>query len=259
MQHKNKFMAKEKLYTRREVMRKTVISFAEFAALMGGGIAAWTYIKNLPPDNGLLGGVQPPIRKVLTMNETIFSNTLSNEHLAKSYPKSAALKTPRVNGNVGLQSDLETTWQLNVTKKNNEPLTISLNDLQQLPKTEIVFDFKCIEGWSQVTYWGGVKFSDFISAYHLNDEAAMKYAGMSTPDEEYYVALDMPSALHPQTLLCYEMNGAPLSLEHGYPLRLIIPVKYGFKSLKRIGSLYFDNERLPDYWFERGYDYYAGL
>ena len=240
-------------------MRKSIVSFAGLTAFMGGSAAAWLYIKNLPPDNGLLGGVQPPIRKVLSMNESIFSNTFSNNHLAKTYPKSAAVKNPRVNGNIGLQSDLEDQWQLSITKKNNETLNVTLSDLKQLPKTEIVFDFKCIEGWSEVTYWGGVKFSDFISAYHLNDEAAMKYAGMSTPDDEYYVALDMPGALHPQTLLCYEMNGEPLKSEHGYPLRLIVPVKYGFKSLKRIGSLYFDNEPLPDYWFERGYDYYAGL
>jgi DMSO/TMAO reductase YedYZ molybdopterin-dependent catalytic subunit len=69
----------------------------------------------------------------------------------------------------------------------------------------------------------------------------------------------MPSAMHPQTLLCYEMNGQPLPLANGYPLRLIIPVKYGVKHLKRIGSLVFSNERPPDYWAEQGYDYYTGL
>lgn len=252
-------MKKEKLYTRREVMKKTIISFAEFTALMGVGTATWLYIKNLPPDNGLLGGVQPPLRDVLTANENIFSHSLSNDHLAKSYPKSAAEKNPRINGNVGLQSNLEADWQLSITKKNGDTLTLSLNDIKNLPKTEIVFDFKCIEGWSMITYWGGVKFSDFMSAYHLKDETAMKYVGMSTPDTDYYVALDMPSAMHPQTLICYEMNGMPLTMEHGYPLRMIVPVKYGFKSLKRIGSIYFDNDKLPDYWFERGYDYYAGL
>ena len=87
----------------------------------------------------------------------------------------------------------------------------------------------------------------------------MKYVGMATPDLEYYVGVDMPSALHPQTLLCYEMNGQPLSPEHGAPLRMIIPVKYGVKSLKRISTMYFDNKRPADYWFERGYDYYSGL
>ncbi|MBV9306300.1 MAG: molybdopterin-dependent oxidoreductase, partial [Acidobacteriaceae bacterium] len=67
------------------------------------------------------------------------------------------------------------------------------------------------------------------------------------------------SALHPQTLLCYEMNGAPLTGEHGAPLRLVIPVKYGIKNLKRIGSITYTDQRPDDYWAERGYDYYAAL
>jgi len=85
-----------------------------------------------------------------------------------------------------------------------------------------------------------------------------EYVGLSTPDKNYYVGLDRQSALHPQTLLCYEMNGAPLTLEHGAPLRLVIPVKYGTKHLKRIGTLKFTNERPADYWAEQGYDWYAG-
>jgi DMSO/TMAO reductase YedYZ molybdopterin-dependent catalytic subunit len=74
----------------------------------------------------------------------------------------------------------------------------------------------------------------------------------------YYVGLDMASALHPQTLLVYEMEGRPLTPEHGAPLRLFTPVKYGIKSLKRIGTIRFTDERPPDFWAERGYDWYAG-
>ena len=118
---------------------------------------------------------------------------------------------------------------------------------------------KCIEGWNQVTRWAGVRFSDFIKAYGLNEEASMKYLGLMTPDEAYYVGIDMASALHPQTILCYELNGQPLPIKEGFPLRLIIPVKYGIKHLKRIGTMYFANNRPPDYWAERGYDYYSGL
>lgn len=69
----------------------------------------------------------------------------------------------------------------------------------------------------------------------------------------------MPSALHPQTLLAYEMNGKPLEAGHGAPLRLAIPVKYGIKNIKRIGSIEYTDERPKDYWAERGYDWYAGL
>src|SRR5207253_1641188 len=72
-----------------------------------------------------------------------------------------------------------------------------------------------------------------------NPQDVVRYVSMETPDGGYYVGLDMASALHPQTLLCYEMNGEPLTLEHGAPLRLVIPVKYGIKNIKRIGSIEF--------------------
>ena len=71
--------------------------------------------------------------------------------------------------------------------------------------------------------------------------------------------MDMPSALHPQTLLCYEIGGEPLSIDHGAPLRLVTTVKYGIKSIKRIGTITFTDERPRDFSAERGYDWYAGL
>ena len=87
----------------------------------------------------------------------------------------------------------------------------------------------------------------------------MEYVELETPDKKYYVGIDMPSAIHPQTILAYEMNDKPLEPQHGSPLRLVIPVKYGIKNLKRIGKIAFSETRPPDYWAERGYDYYAGF
>lgn len=135
----------------------------------------------------------------------------------------------------------------------------------------VVTELKCIEGWSTVVRWGGVAFADFARRYPprtssgrpFNPAArpgdAPEFVAMETPDEEYYVGLDTPSVLHPQTLLAWEMNGAPLEPEHGAPLRLVIPVKYGIKNLKRIGRIAWTDERPRDYWAERGYDWYAGL
>jgi DMSO/TMAO reductase YedYZ molybdopterin-dependent catalytic subunit len=116
-----------------------------------------------------------------------------------------------------------------------------------------------VEGWDQISHWGGVKFADFIDYYRLHDEAKLEYVGLETPDKQYYVGIDMPSAMHPQTLLAYEVNDQPLPGNHGQPLRLIIPVKYGIKNLKRIGNINFSNTRPHDYWAEQGYDYYSGL
>lgn len=249
---------KEEFISEAGIKRKVVLSFLFLIIFFAAGIFLWIWIRKQPPTLGTLSGIPAPLRKGLTVNESIFNSTFTN-HLAKTYPVSEAEKKVRVNGNLGLKEKLDTaTWKLTVVKNNGDTVFFSLEDIKKLRKTEIVFDFKCIEGWSQKTWWGGVKFSDFVKYYHLENEVQTNYVALSTPDKKYYVGIDMPSALHPQTLLCYEMNGKPLPLNQGYPLRLIIPVKYGIKHIKRIGSIYFSNQRPPDYWAERGYDYYSG-
>ncbi len=246
--------------TQRQLNIRTLISFLVFAILAAGATLFWFKVKNAKTDRGARGGVQIPLRKVLNANEQVFNKAFSKKNLAKEFPKDESAKKPRANGNVGLRTNLNNkNWRFNVIKAKGDTLKLTLADIQKLPKTKVNFNFKCIEGWSQVSQWGGVKFSDFVKAYHLEKQSAKEYIGLITPDGQYYVGIDMPSAMQPQTLLCYEMNGAPLPNNQGYPLRLIIPVKYGIKSLKRIGNLSFSNERPPDYWFERGYDYYAGL
>jgi DMSO/TMAO reductase YedYZ molybdopterin-dependent catalytic subunit len=246
---------KEKIISEKKLLFKTIFAFAFFFVAFGIGVYAWKKLRH----EEQVGGVQKTLRKGLNANEKIFSGVFSEERLVKTYPISEAVKRVRVNGNDGLRAPLDSAgWRLRVVKKNGDTISFTLDDLKKLPKTDIVFDFKCIEGWSQKTWWGGVKFSDFVNYYHLNDEVKMSYTGLSTPDQQYYVGIDMPSMIQPQTLLCYEMNGKPLPLNQGYPLRLIIPVKYGIKHLKRIGTIYFSNQKPPDYWAERGYDYYAG-
>src|SRR5262249_1593435 len=131
-------------------------------------------------------------------------------------------------------------------------------------------ELKCVEGWSVVVRWAGVRLRDFAAHYKLGTRSGnaldpsgraadvMQYVGLRTPDRSYYVGFDAKSAFHPQTLLAYEMNGEPLSLGHGAPLRLITAVKYGYKSLKWAGSITFTDRRPPDFWAERSYDWYAG-
>lgn len=252
------FTKNSKLNTNQLIMKKTVISFFFFFVFAGAGFWGWKWLRQQPATSGK---TSTPIRKVLDANEGIFDRLLSDKHLTKEYPLSQAANPARVNGDLGLKTAFDTaSWSMNVITTKGDTLKITLDEIKKLPKIEFAFNFKCIEGWSQITHWGGVKFSDFMKAYNLNEEAANKYLGLSTPDKQYYVGIDMPSALHPQTLLCYELNGKPLPMDQGYPLRLIIPVKYGVKSLKRIGFMYFDNKRTPDYWADvKGYDYFSGL
>ena len=251
MEYKEEILISEK-----KLRNKTIISFIAFILLLVAAVFTWKKLHQQPD----VAGVPKPLRTVLNTNEKVFSNFLSDKHLAKSYPASAAVKNVRVNGNVGMANDFDpSTWKLQVVRKPGDTLFVTLDEIKALPKTEIIFDFKCIEGWSQVTHWGGVKFSDFAAKYNLDAQTQMNYVGLVTPDKKYYVGIDMPSIMHPQTILCYEMNGKPLPMNQGYPLRLIIPVKYGIKHLKRIGTISFSNVRPADYWYERGYDYYSGL
>jgi len=249
------------LYDRKKVNRRTFISSLTFLAGSGLAYYGWNKLYLAPKETAAdaTSGARTPLRKVLDANGRVFENTVSPNHLARTYPKAMAAKQPRVNGDIGIQQKLDDNWKLNVVKTSSEELEITLDDLRKLPKTEFAFEFKCVEGWSQISHWGGVKFSDFVKHYGLAEQAKLAYVGMHTPDEKYYIGLDTPSAMHPQTLLCYEVSGQPLSAKHGAPLRLIIPTKYGIKNLKRIGTIFFSNQRPRDYWAELGYDYFSGL
>lgn len=247
---------KEKIITPQQIRNKTILSFVVFLVAFVAGFFIWKGLRNQQQVEG-----QPAtLRKGLQVNESIFSSLFSQKKLVKTYPVSEAVKDVRVNGDYGLKDESfdPASWKMRVVKAAGDTIFLTMDDIKKLPKTDVVFDFKCIEGWSQKTWWGGVRFSDFIKQYGLDAQAAQSYASLVTPDEEYYVGIDMPSMLQPQTILCYEMNGKPLPMNQGYPLRLIIPVKYGIKHIKRIGTLSFSNTRPADYWAENGYDYYAG-
>jgi len=170
------------------------------------------------------------------------------------------------------ETDEETDSDANsdTTTNTEADMVLTLADIKQLPRVEMVTELKCIEGWSVIVRWAGARLADLIAKYPPltksgSDPDVMRrpddlvgYVSLETPDSEYYVGIDMESALHPQTLLCYGMNGQPLSLKHGAPLRLVIPVKYGIKNIKRIGKITYTDKRPADYWAERGYDWYSG-
>jgi DMSO/TMAO reductase YedYZ molybdopterin-dependent catalytic subunit len=242
-----------------QLRRRTRRGFIGLGIGAAAAFAGWEWLMSGGHEEG---DIPPRLRSILQANEAAVRKTIySNNSLVKTYPASAVGKI-KVNGDIGLDDDVEPeNWRLEVVPfGQSEPaLKLDLDDLRRLPRYEETIDFKCVEGWSTVTQFAGARFSDFTAKF-ARGSAGAPSVGMQTPDGEYYVGLDMPSALHPQTLLAWEMNGEPLEDEHGAPLRLVIPVKYGIKNIKRIGRLEYVQERRPDdYWAERGYDWYAGL
>ena len=140
-------------------------------------------------------------------------------------------------------------------------LLLTMEDLHKLPRQELVTQFKCIEGWSQIVHWAGVRMADFLEAYPPAGAGGKepRYVYMETPDGDYYTGYDMGVCRHPQTLLVMEMMGEPLTQFHGAPLRLHMPTKYGYKQIKRIGLIQYSDTKPDDYWTKLGYDWYAGL
>jgi hypothetical protein len=141
-------------------------------------------------------------------------------------------------------------------------LLLTMADILKLPKHELVTEFKCVEGWSQIAHWGGVRMADFLEAYppaKKSDGSLPRYVYMETPSGDYYVGYDMAVCRHPQTLLVTEMAGKPLTQLHGAPLRVHAPTLYGYKQIKRIGLIAYTDSKPDDFWTKLGYDWYAGL
>ena len=219
-------------------------------------------------------GTPWPFRRVLDANEGLAMDYFGPQRLAPTFSSSSITKL-RQNGDLGIDDENydPSAWTLMVNNVfgHDQPVQLTMADIKMLPKTTQITEMYCIEGWSMTVEWTGVRFVDFAEKYpphpiqadtpdvRKNPADLVPYVAMVTPDEAYYVGLDMASALHPQTLLCYEMNGVPLTQDHGAPLRLAIPVKYGVKNIKRIGTITYTDKKPADYWAEQGYDWYAGM
>ena len=252
-----------------EATRRTRRSFIGLGLAGVAGVLGWRYLLNAPDADG----TPAPFRRVLDANGRLSAAYFRETRLAPEFAKSQGVRQVRTNGSAGLQSDIDlAAWRLVVQPYGGgKAQEFTLADIKALPRVEMTTELKCIEGWSIKVNWAGARFADFLAKYPLASRSGQPikdiasppadlapYVSLVTPDEEYYVGLDMHSAIHPQTLLCYEINDQPLTLAHGAPLRLVTPLKYGIKHLKRIGTIAFVDARPADYWAEQGYDWDAG-
>lgn len=245
---------------KRDLKRKTRRGFLLGGLAAVGTVGAYKAVRLSHPDND----VPWPQRRVLDFNRKLWGSYVENTHLTPTYPASA-IGYLKPNGEYGLDDEPDDQgkypdWDgLQLETPGGSPLTLQLKDIQSLPRQEMITKFCCIEGWSVVQKWTGARFSDFTQKYLPPGAALTDYVYMATDGEDYFVGLDIKSAMHPQTLLAWEQNDKPLVYEHGAPLRLVIPVKYGIKNIKRIALIRYTNQRPQDYWYERGYDWFAGL
>ncbi len=152
--------------------------------------------------------------------------------------------------------DLE-AWTLTVAGAVQKPGDYTLAQIQALPKVRQNTRHICVEGWDVIGRFGGARLSDFLKM--IGADTTARFITVECADD-YYESLDMATALHPQTLLCYEMYDRPLTAEHGAPVRLQIPTKIGYKQAKYLTDLKVTNVLdKVGYWEDQGYSWFYGL
>ncbi|HKK07251.1 MAG TPA: molybdopterin-dependent oxidoreductase [Gemmatimonadota bacterium] len=147
-------------------------------------------------------------------------------------------------------------WKLQVTGAVRNPLTLSLDDLTGLPSITHRVNHYCVEGWTAVTEWTGVRVRTLAKLVEPMPDA--KFVDFQSFDSGYHESWDLASAVHPQTLVAYGYHGSPLTPAHGAPARLHSPIKLGYKSVKYLTAIVFLPHRNGGYWTDRGYEWYAG-
>ena len=146
-------------------------------------------------------------------------------------------------------------WKLDVSGLVLDRTPWTLERLRALPQDTQITRHICIEGWSAIGQWGGVPLGQFLQ--HVGADTKARYVGFKCADR-YYSSIDMATALHPQTVLALDFIGQPLPTEFGFPLRVRVPTKLGFKSPKHVAAMFVTNDYPGGYWEDQGYNWFSG-
>ena len=131
----------------------------------------------------------------------------------------------------------------------------SLAELRRLQQVEQITRHICVEGWSAIGRWGGVPFAGFLR--HIGADLSAKYIAFRCADD-YYTSIDMTTALHAQTQLTLTYDGEILPPKYGFPMKLRLPTKLGYKNPKHIVSIEVTNTYPGGYWEDQGYNWFGG-
>ena len=137
------------------------------------------------------------------------------------------------------------------------PMRLSLADLQRLPARTQRVNHYCVEGWTAIASWTGVRLRDLAALVRPTPDA--QYVDFQSFDDDYHESWDIESAMHPQTIVAYGMDGAYLGPAHGAPARIYSPVKLGYKNTKYLTRIVFLPTRNGGYWSDQGYEWYGGI
>ena len=203
--------------------------------------------------------VQSLLNAISRWNDRVQGALFNPRRLMPTYPESEAVKPFRYNAYFPEHQAPKldgATYKLGLSGLIDDRKPWTLAELYALPQTSQVTRHVCVEGWSMIGKWTGVPFRSFLE--RIGADLTAKYVGFECADG-YYSSIDMASALHPQTLLTFKISDEVLAPRCGYPLKLRVATKLGFKNPKWITALFVTNRFPGGFWEDRGYNWFAGI
>lgn len=203
-------------------------------------------------------GVEAALLKVSRFNDEVQGWLFDPNRLAPTYPDSMITRPFPFNAYYGedeVRQVDEAGYRLEVTGLVADRHAWTLAELRAMPQTDQVTRHICVEGWSAIGKWGGVCFSDFLR--RVGADLGARYVGFKCADD-YYTSIDMATALHPQTLLALTYDGQTLPPRYGFPMKLRMPTKLGYKNPKHIQAIFVTNTYPGGYWEDQGYNWFGG-
>jgi DMSO/TMAO reductase YedYZ molybdopterin-dependent catalytic subunit len=207
---------------------------------------------------GDAGSIERVLSRVSRLNDSVQALLFDPNRLAPTYPASMTTRPFPFNAYYGEDEIREldaSQWQLEASGLVADKRPWTLHMLAQLPQETQVTRHICVEGWSAIGQWSGVRFSDLLK--RMGADLTARYVGFKCADD-YYTSIDMATALHPQTVLALSFDGQPLPPKYGLPAKLRMPTKLGYKNPKHITALFVTNTYPGGYWEDQGYNWFGG-
>ena len=238
---------------------RALIRGLERRGILRGGLSLGALTMLTGCDLGSAPAVESGLRQVSSLNDWIQARLFDPTHLAPTYPQSMVLQPPKFNAYYDVM-DVKPVdpahWTLDVSGLADGKKRWTLPELAALPQADMVIRHVCVEGWDYIGEWSGPTLRTVLERSGADLRA--RYVNFYTADD-YPSSIDMASALHPQTLLATGYAGAPLADPFGFPLRLRMSTKLGYKNPKWITAMEVTNDYMPGYWEKLGFNWFAGI